>query len=76
MKIRMTSQAFTTEGIFEPGQILSDEEYSEEFLIHLAGPAKAAEVIESKMLETPAVENKAATPKKPLPKKKTVKKKK
>ena len=74
MRIRMTAQAMTMQGVFEPGQVLSEPEYSEAFLRHLSGPAGAAEVIETKMLE-PVTENKSAVKKKiPVKKKAKLKK--
>ena len=75
MKIRITARnVMTMMGTFDQGRILETPQFSESFLIHLSGPAGAAEIIETKMLE-PVVENKS-TVKKKIPVKKKSKSKK
>lgn len=45
LKIRITSQCFTTMGAFDPNDELSEPKYSRAFLLHLVNEAKAGEII-------------------------------
>ena len=56
MKIKITGMAFTPLGVFDKGQILTDEKYDKAFLTHLVKDAGAAEWIEKDSLETKVVE--------------------
>jgi len=46
MKIKMKAMAFTQQGVFDKGNVLTDKQYSKEFLLHLVNEANAADFIE------------------------------
>lgn len=48
--------AFTQSGMFDKGQILTDEKHSKEFLTHLVEEANAAEYLEKDSYKTKIVE--------------------
>ena len=56
--------AFTQSGMFDKGQILTDEKHSKEFLTHLVEEANAAEYLDKDSYETKIIEVEAV--KKPL----------
>ena len=72
MKIKMISMAFTQSGVFDKGQILTDKQYSPEFLTHLVVAANAAEFID---YEKKIVQPEERKVEKPIKKRKGKKKK-
>ena len=76
MKIKMKSMAFTQSGMFDKGQVLTDKQYSKEFMLHLVNEANAAEIIEYDTKIMPKVENKIVQPSETKVKKRKGKKKK
>lgn len=46
MKIRIKSMVFTQKGVFNPGDELTDNDFSKEFMLHLVNEANAADMLE------------------------------
>lgn len=71
MRIRIKSMVFTQKGVFNPGDELTEKDFSKEFMLHLVNEANAADMLEYETKVEQPVETKVE----PKKKKKKVKKK-
>jgi hypothetical protein len=74
MQIKMKSMAFTQQGMFDKGQVLTDKQYSKAFLLHLVNDANAADMFEYETKIEQPVETKVEQPIKQKKKKKVKRK--